>query len=171
MTARHSGSGRQPNFAALNRGRHLYSAGRPSRWALAHILVSKGNAKLYWFIVCLAGFTVGLTIVIQCELLCIWCLPYYIQKFLHKLANKQSLCLLASLCKNFWMDLRKIIREGWQWASEQVIKFWWRSGSGICIAALVRRSLVDVCTVTVLLVTGCLLMFWPLTWPWNVFSI
>jgi len=26
-------------FTALNRGRHLYSAGRPSRWALAHILV------------------------------------------------------------------------------------------------------------------------------------
>jgi len=25
--------------AALTRGRHLYSAGRPSRWALAHILV------------------------------------------------------------------------------------------------------------------------------------
>jgi len=25
--------------AALNRERHLYSAGRPSRWALAHILV------------------------------------------------------------------------------------------------------------------------------------
>ena len=36
VTARHS-SGRQPNFAAFNRGRHLYSAGRPSRWALAHI--------------------------------------------------------------------------------------------------------------------------------------
>ena len=34
---RHSSSGRQPNFAALNRGRHLYSARRPSRWALAHI--------------------------------------------------------------------------------------------------------------------------------------
>jgi len=32
-------SRRQPNFAALNRGRHPYSAGRPSRWALAHILV------------------------------------------------------------------------------------------------------------------------------------
>jgi len=29
----------QPNFAALNRGRHLCSAGRPLRWALAHILV------------------------------------------------------------------------------------------------------------------------------------
>jgi len=29
----------QPNFAALNRGRHLYLPGRPSRSALAHILV------------------------------------------------------------------------------------------------------------------------------------
>jgi len=38
VTARHSGIGRQPNFAALNRGRHLYSAGQPSCWALAHIL-------------------------------------------------------------------------------------------------------------------------------------
>jgi len=37
VTARHSSSGHQPNFAALNRGRHLYSAGRPSRWAVAHI--------------------------------------------------------------------------------------------------------------------------------------
>ena len=37
VTARHSISVRQPNFAALNRGRHLYSAGRPSRWALADI--------------------------------------------------------------------------------------------------------------------------------------
>jgi len=32
VTARYSISGRQPNFAVLNRGRHLYSAGRPSRW-------------------------------------------------------------------------------------------------------------------------------------------
>ena len=37
VTARHSSSGREPNFAALNRGCHLYSVGRPSRWALAHI--------------------------------------------------------------------------------------------------------------------------------------
>jgi len=28
------------NFAVLNTERHLYLAGRPSRWALAHILVS-----------------------------------------------------------------------------------------------------------------------------------
>ena len=37
LTAWHSSSGRQPNFAALNRGRQLYSAARPSGWALAHI--------------------------------------------------------------------------------------------------------------------------------------
>ena len=40
VTARHYSSGRQPNFAALNKGRQLYSSGRPSRWASAHILVS-----------------------------------------------------------------------------------------------------------------------------------
>ena len=34
-----SSSGRQPNFAALNRGRYQCSAGRPSRWALTHIVV------------------------------------------------------------------------------------------------------------------------------------
>jgi len=39
VTAWHSSSGHQPNFAALNRGRHLYLAGRPSRWALAQFLV------------------------------------------------------------------------------------------------------------------------------------
>ena len=35
----HGTGGGQPNFAALNRGRHLYLAGRPSRWELVHILV------------------------------------------------------------------------------------------------------------------------------------
>jgi len=39
ITARHSSSGRQSNFVALNRRRYLYFTGRPSRWALAHILV------------------------------------------------------------------------------------------------------------------------------------
>jgi len=32
-------------FAALNKGRHLCSAGRPSRWALAHILVLKSSTN------------------------------------------------------------------------------------------------------------------------------
>jgi len=48
VTARHSSSRRQPNFAALNRGRHPYSAGRPSRWALAHILVNFGTPIYRW---------------------------------------------------------------------------------------------------------------------------
>ena len=39
VTARHSSIGRQPNFAALNRRRQLYSTGQPSRWVLGHILV------------------------------------------------------------------------------------------------------------------------------------
>jgi len=37
--------------ATLNRGRHLYSAGRPSRWVMAHILVkprAKVNEKCCW---------------------------------------------------------------------------------------------------------------------------
>ena len=40
----------QPNFAALNRGRHLHSAGRPSRWALAHI--SSLYCILYLYVSC-----------------------------------------------------------------------------------------------------------------------
>ena len=41
VIARHSSSGHEPNIAALSTGigRHLYSAGRPSRWAMAHIVV------------------------------------------------------------------------------------------------------------------------------------
>jgi len=32
----------------LNRGRHLYSAGRPSRWALAHISSSVYNFASFY---------------------------------------------------------------------------------------------------------------------------
>jgi len=39
-----SSSERQPNFAALNRGRHLCSAGWPSRWALAR------SSNSVWFL-------------------------------------------------------------------------------------------------------------------------
>ena len=48
VTARQSSSGRQPNFVALNRGRHLYSAGRPSRWALAHISILTFQRRDRW---------------------------------------------------------------------------------------------------------------------------
>jgi len=50
-------------------------------------------------------------------------------------------------------------QEDWQWANEQMIKYWWQSGSGIrirtriCIVTLVRRALAEVCTVPVLLVS------------------
>ena len=40
-----------------------------------------------------------------------------------------SVCLLATLRRNFQTDLHEIFREGWQWVDEQLIKFWWRSGS------------------------------------------
>jgi len=46
VTAWQSSSERQPDFAVLNRGRHLCSAGRPSRWALAHISSFLCTAKL-----------------------------------------------------------------------------------------------------------------------------
>jgi len=89
-----------------------------------------------------------------------------------------SVCPLATLRKNFRKDLHEICREGWQWASEQMIKFWWRSrtdskerkapftffadspdsGTDIAnIAALVRRALAEVCTVPVLLVNNALI--------------
>jgi len=42
-------SGRQQT-AALNRGHHLCSTGRPSRWALAHILVVKCFCRVMWMI-------------------------------------------------------------------------------------------------------------------------
>jgi len=91
-----------------------------------------------------------------------------------------SVCLLTTLRKNFRTDLHEIFREGWQWAIEQVVTFWWRSespsGYRDCfpdssllrdirkvinghsfilirqMAALVRYVLVEVCTVPVLLV-------------------
>jgi len=106
-----------------------------------------------------------------------------------------SVCLLATLRKNFRTDWHEICRVGWQWADEQMIKFLWRSGSlsgyrdrivfrirhyweirkaasidgaarrcsawhalaRIAIASMTssahdRRSLVEVCIVSVLLV-------------------
>ena len=54
VTARQSSIGRQPNIAALNGGHHLYLAGRPSRWALAHI------SSWVWFTVCLVSVSLSL---------------------------------------------------------------------------------------------------------------
>jgi len=65
----------------------------------------------------------------------------------------------------------KVSGKVWQWAIEQhTIKFWWRSGSriririfiriGIRIATLVRRTLAEVCTISVLLVIIIILIFY-----------
>ena len=54
VTARQSSSWHQPNFAVLNRGRHLFLAGRPSRWAMAHILVGSNFAKCWLILKILA---------------------------------------------------------------------------------------------------------------------
>jgi len=59
--------------------------------------------------------------------------------------------------KEIGIDLREIFSEGWQWASEQMINFRWRSRTdspdgGTDIATLVRRALAEVCPVPVLLV-------------------
>ena len=47
VTARHLSSGSEPDFVALSTGCRLYSAGRPSRWALAHILVCKAFEAVF----------------------------------------------------------------------------------------------------------------------------
>ena len=44
-----------------------------------------------------------------------------------------SVCLLATLRKHFRTDLHEIFTKGWQWAIEQMITFWWRSGLRIRI--------------------------------------
>ena len=72
--------------------------------------------------------------------------------------NCRCLSVSNSAQKHFQTDLHQILREGRQWANEQMIKFWWRSGSGIriqiSIATLVRCALVEVCTVPVFLDPG-----------------
>jgi len=65
-------------------------------------------------------------------------------------------CLLATVRKNFRTDLHEIFREGWQWASKQMLTFSCRSRTdlpygGTDIATLVRLALAEVCVVPVLL--------------------
>ena len=70
-------------------------------------------------------------------------------------------CLLATLRKNFRTDLHEIFREGWQWAIEQKIKFWWGSWSRIPIRIRIRgrRALAETPAVPVLIV---IILFWLL---------
>ena len=61
-----------------------------------------------------------------------------------------SVSLLATLRKNVRTDLHEIFRNGWQRSNEQMVKFWWRSGSRIRIririVTLVIRVLAEVYT-------------------------
>ena len=61
-----------------------------------------------------------------------------------------SVCLLATLHKNFHTDLHEIFKERWQWASEQMMV---AIRIRIRIATLVRRTLAEMCTVPALLVS------------------
>jgi len=82
-----------------------------------------------------------------------WVCVYLLLPPPRKIRNPRCsfVCLLATFRKNFQTDLHEIFRECWQWANEQMVKFWWRSGSRIRITLLVRRALAEVCTVPVLL--------------------
>jgi len=59
-----------------------------------------------------------------------------------------------------------------QWASEQMIQFWWqwqsRSQIRIRITTLLRRALAEVCTVPVLQVNFCSCSAGLLLWSWVV---
>jgi len=52
---------------------------------------------------------------------------YFIKNFMTSAKEVTFLslfvCLLATLRKNFRTDLHTILREGWQWTNEQMIKF------------------------------------------------
>jgi len=65
----HDTIGSQPNLAALNRRCHLYSAGRPSRWALAHILVMVAlcnRADHYFHPVLWSPYVIGRPYIFSC---------------------------------------------------------------------------------------------------------
>ena len=132
VTARHFSIGGQLNFAALNRGRHLYSAGQPSRWALAHIS-SLVNFGWFWVVVVLNDAkskniaAVEFYIVLK-HLTCTKIRSVYTLQALVKLWITFS-PLRCDFCSNgksvpwrWWLGGRKGIRpvrnmgEWWRWA-------------------------------------------------------
>ena len=53
----------------------------------------------------------------------------YLRQCFRCCLSQLSVWLLATLYKNFQRDLHETLSKGWQWANEQVFKFWWQSGS------------------------------------------
>ena len=84
-----SSSGCQPNFAALNRGRHLCTVGRPSCWALAHILV---NSEVYISKYDISWYELYYAV--------LWlCLEWLMMERCCYLPRSQSIWLMSNLCK------------------------------------------------------------------------
>ena len=117
-----STSGRQINFAALNRGRELCSAGRPSRWALAHILVSSYFFLLLFYflafsqrseIECLPYFHTwcGLSANLECmsEMCCTWLAENTARK---NDAKNRHLGTIPQLCRAISSQLRHVSTIG-----------------------------------------------------------
>jgi len=109
VTARHCSSGGQSNFAALNRERHLYSAGRPSRCALARFLVFTSSAmfaSVSLGVIC--GSVVKLINSLSSPALtptCTghwWCKQSHLDKLLQQVALYTCACLLG-LLEQTWL--------------------------------------------------------------------
>ena len=62
----------------------------------------------------------------------LWLIPcwFYVTSAKEDMFSSLFVCLSATLRKNFRTNLHEIFREDWQWASEQMVKFWWRLDYG-----------------------------------------
>jgi len=101
FTARYSSSGRQPNFAALNRGRHLYWAGRPSHWALAHISSYYHTLVWYWYANSRTSITlplVGVWSNAMIVFVCLVCLNISAVCLFARVSQKQRVQTLRIFC-------------------------------------------------------------------------
>jgi len=54
------------------------------------------------------------------------CDIYLVNSAKEHMRSSLFVCSLATLRENFRTDLHKSFRKCWQWASEQMIKLWWR---------------------------------------------
>jgi len=142
-------------------------------WEISVLCVNVDFCVCLWILYCTAAVFLSiiwsdLSCVRHCELICQFNSVYFISYAMEKLLPPPrricfrhclSVCLFVSnFVKKFRTDLHEIYKEGWQWASEQMVKFLWQSGSRIWIrigiVTLIRHALVEVCTVPVLLVNN-----------------
>ena len=141
-----SSNGRQPNFAALNRGRHLCLAGRPSRWALGHILVC------YFFTI------ISDIIKLACE-----CRPYAIAVTSGSITAVQK-CSSKVLCWSARMSLvtdeKLIVLK-----VERMYGFW----SGSYLKEKIAIGDVEETVLIVCIAVFCVVIIFPmLSWIVNV---